>query len=718
MAQIHGGFDYPKWATSHYFWGITPKYLELANDLLAGAYNSLVYPPGYPAFLAGAKLIFQENLQHIRLLQATIDSLSIFLCFALLRRANVPAIISLLGAFFYASYPMFAAGSTFLLAEFSSPFVYLLLIYLTIRTADSQSRLMGFCLGIVLSFGSLIRPDMLLFVLVSIVCLVFINGIKRSLFVIAFLAIGFALPIGVWGGHNKIQHGDWVFTSTSGGVGLWEGLGEIENDYGYVLSDVKTAEMLKARGLKWHSIEANRFLKAEYFRAWKEHPGFVVKVLADRWTKILSSKDVWLPPSAALTGLSLILAKLGVIFCIAAAFIYRRNKVAILIILTAPIYALLSIGMVHYEPRYVRYVHLGYAFSVLLIISCLIEKAGQYFKKAELRLAVVMLLLFLGVVATDIPSIREQSEIARATPGIFDKARREMMGDGTPFPSLKPIVAGVTAVSENGTLFVTTSAEPYAYQLQFSIDPKEHEGVHVTYSGDLLEGGFAIGLLAADGSRWIDLGIVTTKGRFSGSLGTAIRGGKLPTIVIANQNPSGVSRIVFSEMTVRCAQGSCVAPAVMPEGKIGSAGLQQYGEQIDSKSVNVSSADLGKTVYQAAIATFTKMSNLQVNGPPETQYSYLAQWEPYRVEFPWFSKQSSKYLYAEGELFEGGLTVGLLDASGHWYAQENIIVPGRFRVVIPVRSSGDYSPLVANNTGSGKLNHFEIRSIQWLSSSK
>lgn len=93
-------------------------------------------------------------------------------------------------------------------------------------------------------------------------------------------------------------------------------------------------------------------------------------------------------------------------------------------------------------------------------------------------------------------------------------------------------------------------------------------------------------------------------------------------------------------------------------------------------------------------------------GKGEGQYSYLARWPEAAIDAP-------RWLVVRGVLRHGGLSIGLLK-NEQWALVRNVTTPGAFDLVIPVRESGRYAPLVANCLPANSLdNDFEITSFGW-----
>ena len=66
---------------------------------------------------------------------------------------------------------------------------------------------------------------------------------------------------------------------------------------------------------------------------------------------------------------------IGALLVALAVGLHRRNKVVWLVLLLPPLYAVASIGLVHYEPRYVRYVQLSYLLAMVVIADDLWARA-------------------------------------------------------------------------------------------------------------------------------------------------------------------------------------------------------------------------------------------------------------------------------------------------------------------------------------------------------
>ena len=91
---------------------------------------------------------------------------------------------------------------------------------------------------------------------------------------------------------------------------------------------------------------------------------------------------------------------------------HRHRK---LLLLIPPLYALGSIGLVHYEPRYVRYVQLSYVLAAVVLAQALWRRVERSTPLAPAAAGVVLALVALYAVR-ELHALRVAAVAAVAIP--------------------------------------------------------------------------------------------------------------------------------------------------------------------------------------------------------------------------------------------------------------------------------------------------------------
>jgi len=97
---------------------------------------------------------------------------------------------------------------------------------------------------------------------------------------------------------------------------------------------------------------------------------------------------------------------------------------------------------------------------------------------------------------------------------------------------------------------------------------------------------------------------------------------------------------------------------------------------------------------------------IEIRGNADTKAAYLLTW-------PYQSRPKGSVFFVEGELFEGGLTVGIQQKE-QWVVNLNVLQPGRFRVALQVEETGDYGAVLANIMLRGLYARMNISRYGWL----
>jgi len=98
--------------------------------------------------------------------------------------------------------------------------------------------------------------------------------------------------------------------------------------------------------------------------------------------------------------------------------------------------------------------------------------------------------------------------------------------------------------------------------------------------------------------------------------------------------------------------------------------------------------------YASRIATIDRGA-VYVDGYAESAGSYLVAWAARRFD-------SSTVIVGEGRIERGGVSIGLVDASG-WATRVDIAEPGPFRAAVQPATAGDYQLVIANYLPGGSL---------------
>jgi hypothetical protein len=306
----------------------TRYYWDLARTICEGTPYEVMYyrdiphfslrTPGYPLFLAGCQAIFGERALSVRLVQAVLGTVSVWLVFQLTREVMKPSpvrcgwTVPLGAALITAVEPYTVMLSPLILSE--AVFVPLMLISLwgmaaIWRKPDSMSRwdgAIGLGVGANLAAAVLVRPSWSLFapLMLGIWIVSSLRDFKlgrpgdlaRRLRVSGVVSLAFAVVMGPWWFRNYEIYGRFVPTALWTGASLYDGLNP-EADGGSDMSFLGDPEIwplgeedqddeLTRRALAFARAEPGRaawlaVLKlGRYWRPWPDAEGFRSTALA------------------------------------------------------------------------------------------------------------------------------------------------------------------------------------------------------------------------------------------------------------------------------------------------------------------------------------------------------------------------------------------------------------------------------------------------------
>jgi hypothetical protein len=182
-------------------------------------------------------------------------------------------------------------------------------------------------------------------------------------------------------------------------------------------------------------------------------------------------------------------------------------------------------------------------------------------------------------------------------------------------------------------------------------------------------------------------------------------------VVVANSNPQGRSRFKLTQFAIQCFPAACpladrkVPAELLPPAPADALPAQSWSAGIEPFA----------PVFRDSAVKGSLKDEIPVDGPAATRFSYLLQLPQFSVAAGAVDAKGARaYLIVEGNLEQGGFTVGLLRAD-QWVHPTNVTAVGPFRVAIPVREPGVYSPLIANNVArDGDPNRFRIVTLRWV----
>lgn len=561
---LNGGLSesYIDWSLAHYFGGITIKYVQGADDILhLRPWSITFYPPGYSLFIAIWQFFGINNLQTIRLVQAAIDCLTVFPIFYVLIRLGVRPIISLFAAGVYTVAPLWTFGSIMLLAEALSPPLMAWLIALIVFVSRRDKMLLWLVTGFLVAVSALIRPDLVLFICPLLLWAVFTAPAERRIHAVTMIIIGFCTLMFFWGAYHKINNGHWIFTSNAGNYALWCGLGQLPNDYGYFVNDDKAAKLLMQQGIEWHSAASEKYWRAAYQNAWREHPLYVLTTIIWRFSKIVFDHQSYLGIPDYFNLINNYCTQYGFwIFCLSIIVLILKKNFSTAYIISIPlIYAMGSLGLVYYESRYIRYVPLSYIFAAAILINLLYSEFVSLSPILKKRVVALGLAVFALIVIGNYASINLLALNEESTTVLVGNEIRLAVAEGRtkPITTLKNLhwtkaLPDVSFKAESDSLLrVTTSPGRSHYQLMAPIPVSNFSVMHVEYDVRVDDGGMALGLLLPDGSRFIDVKTLSKPGDYVDSWDVPLKNLQSVTLVLLNsRSEDRQSRFVVRKLNL------------------------------------------------------------------------------------------------------------------------------------------------------------------------
>lgn len=542
---LTGGTDYLTWMQrAPYYDAMTPAFVEWAQVIAAGKpYPALNYPPGYALFLAIPFFVGFDGDVAItvgRALQLLIDTSGAIAIALLISRLGMGRVTALLGAGLYLFWTEFAFGGVLMLTEWMAASWVAWMLYFLSVAMDTNRVAIWLGLGAWFGLGTLFRPELLVAAIVLLAVLAVYYRARLGWTRPLGLVLGAAIVVTPWGIYNKLQHEVWVFTSTSGGIALWDGLGEIENPYGMANSDIQTGRYLEEHGYSWGSSEGDAFLKREAVEFALAHPIYMAELILNRWRQIALATDTIAVGSNSLNAayaqvdiddefyLFLALSVVG------AVIAWRRERKTLVLFCIPMIFAMLTVGLIHYEPRYVRYAHLSYILLTVMAVSALARISARHRWIAPATGVMLLVTTAAAQIEELTPAASLDMHLSNISPYHFED--QAILSEGARTASLTKW-EGVKGISElrlvdHGIRFDSLESVQYEYIGMYQI--RGHVGECVRASGHIetKNGNAMIGILSTDRSMWL---VQHHEGK-AFTLNGVLWPGKQVTLVVAGDN--------------------------------------------------------------------------------------------------------------------------------------------------------------------------------------
>ncbi len=254
----------------------TQAYLELAQHLVEGRgyimwdKPSIFVAPLYPTLLAGLRLVCGDSILAIKIFQAILGGISVWLVYLLGREFFQPPIAYIAAAFF-AFHPEMIALAAFIYTEVIFIFFLLLTLLFAIKAVRTRRPAFFLLAGVFLGMANLCRGTLMYFPAFLLLLLLFYRDTfwRRRLLGGAALALAMALTMLPWTIRNYIHFHAIVPVAIGGGDVFWTGnYLPFDGEYRYEETQKKIEELVGNATL----TERDRILMAEAKKSIATHP--------------------------------------------------------------------------------------------------------------------------------------------------------------------------------------------------------------------------------------------------------------------------------------------------------------------------------------------------------------------------------------------------------------------------------------------------------------
>ena len=505
--------DQQAWAAQYYFGGITKHYLQMRDAILAWTAEPKPwsYLPGYPLLLAFLHFVGIKDLSLVRLAQVVIDSLAILPLYFVLLRLGKSAYLAVFGCLIYAAAPWWSVGSTYLLADSLLPALVILLLAAMVLVRDHAERAANwFLLGLLAAVLPFFRSEMVLLFGPLAIWALLVAPKRKRLSSAACVVAGFATPLLLWALRNYYVHGQFMLTPPAKWYAAWAGLGQIESDYGYFVSDARAIKLLASKGIGYHSLEAEKYWFGQYIAAWINHPGHVIRTILYRFEIIVGGPETLgtfvRRPVLLAYGAAALMTPIVLIW-----LLYMRRLADAFLVALPIAYALGSLGILYVEKRYVGYAGLSYLLALIALFAALGDVCRALWSRqwgaGEPRrlFAAVGVVGFVVLGAAAAFQLVLMRDVAHGQ-GLIDRLNVDVALQPTSdFKDIlfRPVVPSVEISRGEAGLELRANAPIGHYLLAAPTGARKNGGMIVRYRAILKNNAIGLGVLSANSEKWL-----------------------------------------------------------------------------------------------------------------------------------------------------------------------------------------------------------------------
>jgi hypothetical protein len=279
--------------------GLAPPPEAAPEEVRAHLRPELIHPPGFPLAVAGAFRIFGWRADRpLEAIGVVLDTVAAGIVLLFATRAYGRR-VGVLSGCLYALFPPLGywAGASKSVDGWMSLFVAgTVAALLQAATAESRRRILwSLVAGGLLGLAGWLRPDYLLVpVALAIPLWLMTRRVREAVRITGTVMATALLVLLPWAWRNHRVSGRWVFTSTSVGGTLVNGLGEFTNPWGFGQTDADRGREAAAMGLDsaW-GPEADLRFREMFWRSVRERPGAFLAIAIRKLPFALATPYSW-----------------------------------------------------------------------------------------------------------------------------------------------------------------------------------------------------------------------------------------------------------------------------------------------------------------------------------------------------------------------------------------------------------------------------------------